>query len=149
MEQSMHTSEELLPIVRPTKSFEPFQLSDIEQSVGKYFERQAEQYRDALAIKKESKELTYGELNRFANRIAHSILEKIGDKNIPVALLFEQGINFLGAILGALKAGKCYVPIDPTFPEARNQYILDNSQAHLIVTNTAISRFMSNSSKSE
>ena len=132
----MHTSEELLPIVRPTKSFEPFQLSDIEQSVGKYFERQAEQYRDALAIKKESKELTYGELNRFANRIAHSILEKIGDKNIPVALLFEQGINFLGAILGALKAGKCYVPIDPTFPEARNQYILDNSQAHLIVTNT-------------
>ncbi len=133
----MQTSENSFLIVRPEKKFEEFKLSEIEQSVGKCFEKQVEKYRDSLAIKKEEKELTYGELNEFVNKIAHSLLEKVGEDNISIALLFEQGINFLGAIFGALKAGKCYVPIDPTFPDSRNQYILDNSQAHLIVTNTA------------
>jgi amino acid adenylation domain-containing protein len=132
----MKVSEPTFPIVRPDKSFEEFQLSEIEQSVGKYFEKQVEKYRDALAVKKGEKELSYGKLNEFANKIAHGILGKVGNENISIALLFEQGINFLGAIFGALKAGKCYVPIDPTFPDSRNQYILDNSQAHLIVTNT-------------
>ena len=121
--------------VEPSTPFERFVKEDIEQSVASRFEKQVAKYSDHLAIQDKTARLTYGQLNQCANRIARSILSKRGIKEEPIALLFEQGATFLAAIFGVLKSGKFYVPIDPTFPEARNSYILEDSQASLIVTN--------------
>lgn len=132
--QSSPTSNRL---VQPTNPFAEFVPAEVEQSVASRFEKQAAQYPDQLAIKDKTGQLTYAQLNQLANKIARSILAKRAVQGEPIALLFEQGTNFIAAIFGVLKTGNCYVPIDPTFPEARNTYILEDSQSSLIVTNSA------------
>jgi len=123
--------------ITPDKRFSPFLKADVEQSVPGRFEAQATKYADQIAVKDRQGCFTYGEFNAFANRIAHGVLAERGIGSEQVVLFFEQGANFLAAIFGVLKTGKCYVPIDPSFPEARNRYILEHSQACLVVTNTA------------
>ena len=76
------------------------------------------------------------DLNDAANRIAHAILRQRGAGAETIALLFEQGAPVIAAILGVLKAGKIYVALDPSFPQAQLTHMLDDSQAALIVTNS-------------
>ena len=90
-------------------------------------------YPDRLAIKAGDRSFTYAELNRVANRVAHAILAKRGPGNEPIALLFEQGAAAIVAILGVLKAGKIYVPLDRGYPPARIASMLEDSQAELIL----------------
>ena len=135
IEQSM--GQETMKKVTPDKAFAPFLETEIEQSVAARFEKQVALYGDRTAVQDSQQSLTYIQFNGFANRIAHSILTERGTSAEQIVLFFEQGVNFLGAIFGVLKTGKCYVPIDPSFPKARNAYILGHSQAQLIVTNTA------------
>ena len=127
----------LAPRVKANLSFVPFARADIEQSISARFEQQVEKYADQLAVKGGDLSLSYGELNRAANRIAHALIGRLGRKPEPVALLLRQGIPAVLAILGILKAGKCYVPLDPTYPEARLVSIFEESQAALIVTDDA------------
>jgi amino acid adenylation domain-containing protein len=122
-------------LVEPTNAFNEFLLEDIEQSIASRFETQVRKYPDQLAIKDKIRQFTYSQLNQFANQIAYSIVLEHGSQEDPVAIFFEQGALFLATIFGVLKTGKFYVPIDPSFPEARNSYILEDSQAKLIVTN--------------
>ncbi len=100
------------------------------------FETRVEQYPNSVAVRTRDRALTYRELNQRANQIAHQIVSAIGTENVPVILLFQQGVDFLSAIFGALKAGKSYVPVDPDFPSDRNRYIIENSTASLVVTST-------------
>jgi len=123
--------------VKPGPSFVPFARVDIEQSIPARFEQQVEKYGDQLALKNGDLLLSYGELNRVANRLARAVVDRLGSKPEPVALLLRQGIPAVSSILGILKAGKCYVPLDPTYPEATLVSILEESQASLIVTNDA------------
>jgi amino acid adenylation domain-containing protein len=80
--------------------------------------------------------LTYRDLNQAANRTAHAVLATCGDKNRSIAVLMEHDAPVIGAIIGALKAGKFYVPLDPSLPYARSKFILDDAQAESIITNT-------------
>lgn len=115
-------------------SFVEFKKEDIERSIPKRFEQQVENYPHRLAIKAKSIELTYTEVNQMANRIARSIIAS-GQKGAEtVALLFEPGISMIAAILGVLKAGKIWVPLDPSHPLDRISYILADSQANLILS---------------
>jgi amino acid adenylation domain-containing protein len=121
--------------VHPSGSFVPFERAEIEQSIPSRFEQQAGRYPDRVAVQTESEQLTYSELNRAANRIAHAILERRGAGPEQVILLLEQGIPAVAVILGILKSGKTYVPLDPSLPHARLSYIAGQSQAGLLVTN--------------
>ncbi len=118
----------------PTNDFEPFCLSDIDEAIPRRFEKQVRRYGDATAVRSRGESLTYSELNETANRIAHAILEHIGEGEEPVALLLDQTARTIAAILGALKAGKIYVPINPGFPRARLAYMIEDSQAALVIT---------------
>ncbi|MFQ5684549.1 MAG: AMP-binding protein [Candidatus Binatia bacterium] len=120
--------------VRPTNPFVKFKKEDIEQSIPDRFEKMVRLYPDRLAVKTRDHQLTYDELNKAANRVAHAILEQRGKGNEPVALLFEHGASAIAAILGVLKAGKIYVPLDPSYPLTRLRYVLEDSQAAFIVT---------------
>ena len=88
-----------------------------------------------IAIKTKDRSITYEALNQEANRIGAAILERLGPRNEPVALLFGNGIDSIAALMGTLKAGKCFIAIDPSFPLPRIRYMLRDTEARLIVTN--------------
>ncbi|OIK05294.1 non-ribosomal peptide synthetase [Streptomyces monashensis] len=67
---------------------------------------------------------TYGELDRWANRIAHRLRARGAGPHRRVALLMERSPLMVAAVLGTLKAGACYVPVDPTGPRARTDLLL-------------------------
>ena len=121
--------------VHPTNAFIRFEKEETEQSIPQRFEQQVSRYRDRLAVKTRSHQLTYAALNKVANRVARALLAQRGEGPESIALLLEHNALMIAAILGVLKAGKVYVPLDPSFPYARNAYILEDSQAGLIVTN--------------
>ncbi len=118
----------------PTHSFSEFKKDEIERSIPDRFERQVAKYPHRLAVKTGNHALTYDALNRAANRLARAVLEQRGEGEEPVALLFDQGAAAITAILAALKAGKIYVPLDPTSPRAKISSVLQDSQAGLVVS---------------
>jgi amino acid adenylation domain-containing protein len=123
------------PLIVPTNPFVPFGKDEIEQSIPDRFEEQVRRYPDRLAVKSSSYALTYDELNRAANRVACFILGQRGIGEEPIALLFEHSAPVITAILGVLKAGKIYVPLDPSLPRSRATYILKDLQSGLMITN--------------
>jgi amino acid adenylation domain-containing protein len=121
--------------IHPTNAFIRFAKEETEQSIPQRFEQQASRYPDRLAVKTRNHQLTYAALNKVANRVARALLAQRGAGAESIALLLEHDASMIAAILGVLKAGKVYVPLDPSFPYARNAYILEDSQAGLIITN--------------
>jgi amino acid adenylation domain-containing protein len=116
-----------------TSPFTPFAKEAIEQSIGRRFEEQVRLHPGRLAVKSQGDAWSYAELKETADRIAHAIVAARGSAEEPVALVLEQGALLLAAILGALKAGKIYVPLDPAFPRARIGDMLADSQAPLVI----------------
>jgi amino acid adenylation domain-containing protein len=121
--------------VQPSHPFIEFKKEEIEQTVTDRFEQQVKQHSARLAVKGKDRHFTYETLNRTANRIAHAILAQRGQGEEPIGLLFEPGALAVAAILGTLKAGKIWVPLDPALPQARLAYILADAQIKLILTN--------------
>jgi amino acid adenylation domain-containing protein len=107
---------------------------DIEQTIQRRFEQIVAQDPARLALCTASERLSYGELNRLANRIAHAIVPLRTGSRRPVAIFMEQGAPAILAILASLKAGSFFVHLEPSNPVSRNAYILENSQADLVLT---------------
>ena len=118
----------------PENPFAEFLKSEIEQSIPSRFEKQAGRHGDRVAIDSLGQRLTYTALNQQANRLAQTLLEQIGGRQERVAFLLGHGIQPIVAILAILKAGGCYVPLDPVWPEARLAAVLQDSQAACVVT---------------
>ncbi|TWC23391.1 non-ribosomal peptide synthase protein (TIGR01720 family)/amino acid adenylation domain-containing protein [Pseudomonas sp. SJZ085] len=97
------------------------------------FEQQAEHTpeRDALCF--EGRRLSYSELNRRANQVAHYLRSRGVVANRPVALCVERSLELLVGLLGILKAGGAYVPLDPTYPVDRLAYMLEDAQPVLFL----------------
>ncbi|NDA90264.1 MAG: amino acid adenylation domain-containing protein, partial [Alphaproteobacteria bacterium] len=97
------------------------------------FEQQVESTPDSIAIICNGHQLTYKDLNQRANQLAH-YLRKIGiEKEAIISLIIDRGINFLIAVLAIFKAKAAYLPIEPTFPIKRIQYILTNSKTKFVI----------------
>lgn len=79
-------------------------------------------------------QLTYGELNHRANGLAHLLLEQGIQPGTYVAVMMERSLEMLVALVGILKAGGVYVPLDPTYPTERLAWMLTDTQAPLILT---------------
>ena len=118
-----------LAVVSPGFAAEP-----MARSIPARFEDIVRRYPDRLAVKMAGRELSYAQLNREANRIAWAIFERRGAAKESVALLFDHGIDVIAALLGALKAGKFYVVLEPSNPSQRIGYILEESQSALLLT---------------
>jgi amino acid adenylation domain-containing protein len=131
--------QRLLPVQRegPSNSFCEFTKTEIEQSVAARFEKQVALYGDRLAAKSDQEEITYNALNRRANRVARAILEPCGDCDDPLALLFTYGVLPVVAVIGVFKAGKIVVTIDPTSPVARNEGLMADAGAQMVLTDSA------------
>jgi polyketide synthase PksJ len=94
----------------------------------------ADTYAEATALTFEDERLSYAELDRQANRIAHALLGMASGRNQFVALLFNRSSEMLAAQLGVLKAGAAYVPIDPEVPQQRLNYLLRDCGARVLLT---------------
>ncbi len=108
----------------------------------KKFEEQVERFSRKPAVITENRQLSFWELNQLANRAAHQILEydrTPGTTSEPsaAALLFEHSAAMIIGVIGALKAGKIYMPLDINYPEKRLIYMLTHSEARLVLTNNA------------
>jgi len=122
----------------PSRTFVEFKKEEIEQSIPDRFEKIVGKYPERIAVKTRNHTLCYDAVNKAANRMARAILRERGDGAEPVALLLDHEAPMIAAILGVLKAGKFYVPLDPTHPQSRLACLLEDSQAALIVTNNTI-----------
>lgn len=120
----------------PSNTFVEFPRIDLETSIPHCFEAQVRNFPERIAIQGGDSAISYAQLNQWANRIAHGILE-VAERQETVALLLENGSPVIAAILGVLKAGGINVPLDPLFPEERLCYMLDDAQATLLITNSA------------
>ena len=98
------------------------------------FEAQAERTPDALAVMYEGQELTYREVNERANALAHALIERGVELESRVGLSVERSPEMIVGILGILKAGGAYVPIDPSYPQARIDYIAADANARCVLT---------------
>lgn len=124
----------------PSGTFVEFPIEDVETSIPARFQKIVRLYPDRLAVKTGDRSLTYKELNASANQIAHRIFNNCGEGNRPVAILMEHGADVLAAILAVLKAGKIYVPLDPTYPIERLKYVLHDTRAPLVITHNETRR---------
>jgi amino acid adenylation domain-containing protein len=118
----------------PSGKFVEFPKQDVETSIPKRFEKIAGQFPDRVAVTMRNRTLTYQELNQAANRLAHAILAQRGETQEPIALLMDHDIPLIVAIVGVLKAGKICVVLDPSFPKDRSVFLLEDSQASLLIT---------------
>lgn len=98
------------------------------------FEEQALLNPGGAAVVHGRERLSYGELNARANRLAHE-LRSLGVKpESRVAICAERGCAMIAGMLGILKAGGCYVPLDPAYPDDRLQFMLEDSGAQVLLT---------------
>ena len=102
--------------------------------VHELFEKQVNQSPAAIAIIFEEKHLTYLELNQKANQLANYLCEAGIKVNDLVGIFMERSLEMVVALLGILKAGGIYVPIDPEFPEKRISYMIKHSQVSILLT---------------
>ncbi|MFC1851743.1 AMP-binding protein, partial [candidate division CSSED10-310 bacterium] len=107
----------------------------LEQSISECFEKQVDVHRSRVALAHESDTYTYAILNRLANRVAHTILMSHRHSEKPIVFFLEHGAMQIVAIIGILKAGKIYVPLDPSYPESMLKKMRADSGASLIISN--------------
>lgn len=98
------------------------------------FERQVNRSSDAVAVVNEGQSLTYRELNSKANQLARYLRNRGVGPDRLVAICLERSIELLVGLLGVLKAGGGYVPLDPSNPKDRLEYILSDSAPLVLLT---------------
>ncbi|WP_416971231.1 non-ribosomal peptide synthase/polyketide synthase [Streptomyces sp. 4F14] len=102
------------------------------------FEAQVRARADALAVTAGPDRLTYGELNARANRLAHWLINRGVRPEDLVALALPRSADLVVAVLGVLKSGAAYLPLDPDYPAARREFMIEDAQPRLVLDNLAV-----------
>lgn len=123
----------LEPVQVAPEVFVEFPDEDIESSVPARFQRIADAYPDALALKTFNRIFTYAELNSAANRVADALHDELSDATLPVALIAKDRALLVVSMLGALKAGMFYTIIEPDLPAPRITEIVARFQPQAII----------------
>lgn len=103
-------------------------------TVQELFEQRVKVFSDKTAIESISGSLSYSELEKRSNQFAHYLIKKGFGQDKIAALSLNRSSSMIIAVLGILKAGGCYLPMDPTFPDERLFYMIEDSGAELLVT---------------
>jgi amino acid adenylation domain-containing protein len=105
-----------------------------DKCIHQIFEEQVSKTPDAIAVVFEEHRLSYRELNRRANQLAHHLLELGAGPEVPVALFLDRSLELAVAVLAILKAGAVNVPLDPAFPRDRLAFMLEDTRAWFVLT---------------
>ena len=103
-----------------------------------WFEEVVRLHPDKTAVVAPDGSLTFEELNRQANRVARWLLDQGVGPESRVGVFLERSTRAIVAILGVLKSGAAYVPLDPTYPEDRLRHMLQDSQAQVVLTQASL-----------
>ena len=109
-----------------------------ERLVQNLFEEQAAKAPHLVAAETSKEKITYGELNLRANQVAHHLVELGVRPDDRVGVCLERGCELLIALFGVLKAGAAYVPLDPAYPEDRLRYMLEDSEARIVISHSSL-----------
>jgi natural product biosynthesis luciferase-like monooxygenase protein len=107
------------------------------QSIAAQFDRQAARTPDAVALRTWQASLTYRELDVRASQVARALRQRGVTAGQVVGVFVERSIDMVVAVLGVLKAGAAYLPLDPAYPRERIAFILDDAQVTHVVTHAA------------
>ena len=118
-----------------------------DKCIHKLFEEQVERTPDKVALVAVDKKLTYKELNEEANKIAHSLIEKGIGKGDIVGLMLPRKSYLLSALFGILKTGAAYLPIDMELPAERIEYMCQDTNAKLVVSQDNIDSLLASDNK--
>ena len=105
-----------------------------DKCVHELFEQQAAKTPAAVAVKYEDQELTYAELNEHANQVANHLISLNVQPDTFIGLCLERGFEMVISILGILKAGAAYLPIDPDYPEERLRQVVKAAGIEIVLT---------------
>ncbi|WP_156483806.1 AMP-binding protein, partial [Azotobacter vinelandii] len=105
-----------------------------ERGVHQLIEEQVARTSEAVALVFGEQEMSYGELNRRANRLAHRLIELGVGPDVLVGIAVERGFEMVVGLLAILKAGGAYVPLDPEYPRERLAYMIGDSGIGLLLT---------------
>ncbi|MGH9391286.1 MAG: AMP-binding protein, partial [Vicinamibacteria bacterium] len=108
--------------------------------IHRLFEEQADLRPEAVAVIHGDRAFTYGELDRRSNALARTLLERGVRPNDVIALFADRSISMVSGILGILKAGASYVPLDPGYPKERLEFLVSDSQAPLVIVPRELSQ---------
>jgi non-ribosomal peptide synthetase component F len=106
-----------------------FNISSIDSSISDLFRHRVACGGERIAVLTDNERLTYAELDAASNRVANAILEVRGSIEEAVLLFLDQGLSSVISTLGVLKAGKFYVPVDPTLPDLYLRNIVEDCGA--------------------
>ncbi|NET37229.1 MAG: amino acid adenylation domain-containing protein, partial [Cyanothece sp. SIO1E1] len=104
------------------------------QLIHQLFARQVEQTPDAIALIYQNQHLTYQTLNQQAQYLAHTLQTLGVGPEMPVGICMERSLEMVVGLLGILQAGGTYVPLDPTYPQARLAFILTDTHPPIVLT---------------
>ncbi|WP_058533816.1 non-ribosomal peptide synthetase [Legionella saoudiensis] len=104
------------------------------KSIAAMFEEQAKRVPEHVAVLFEGKSLTYKELNERSNQLAHHLKSLNVKPEVMVGLSMDRGIELVISFLAILKVGGAYVPLDPTYPAERLGFMLEDTQASVLLT---------------
>ena len=107
-------------------------------SVPELFEQQALRTPEAIAVRYQEQELSYAELNGRANQLAHHLLAVGVRTETRVGLCVERSMEMVVALLGILKAGAAYVPLDPEYPQARLAFMMADAEVSVLLTQESL-----------
>ncbi|MBD2816466.1 AMP-binding protein, partial [Xenorhabdus sp. Flor] len=130
-----------LPLLTPperTQLLTAFNAREVsypqDQLLQQLFEQQVTNSPAATALVYGEQQLSYAELNRQANQLAHALIAAGVQPDDRVAICVERGVDMIAGLFGILKAGAGYVPLDPDYPTERLNYILSDCEPKLLLT---------------
>ncbi|MFL1546445.1 amino acid adenylation domain-containing protein [Pseudomonas sp. O39] len=145
LEQAPHTALNLVSVVPAAEQqqlLEQFNATQAHFPQGTTLhgriEAQAARTPEAIAAVHQGRQLTYAELNQQANLLAHHLLALGVKPDDRVAIVARRGLDTLAGLLAILKAGACYVPVDPSHPAERLNYLLTDSAPVAVLTQHAL-----------
>ncbi|MCL6261367.1 amino acid adenylation domain-containing protein [Aquiflexum sp. TKW24L] len=138
----------IIPTEEKTLLLETLNATDAEyphdKTIVDLFEEQVNKTPDAIALEFESNQLTYRQLDKKSNQLAH-YLKSIGvTSENPVPICLDRSLEMIIAIFGIIKAGGAYVPIDPFFPADRIDYMIEDTGANIVICSTETSKNFGN-----
>lgn len=116
----------------------PWIGGSVRQCIHQEFEQYAEAAPNTPAVVFKGQSLTYGELNSRANRLAHRLRALGVQPDTLVGLCVERSFEMVIGILGILKSGGAYVPLDPAYPKERLAFMLEDTQATVVLTQPSL-----------
>lgn len=98
------------------------------------FKEQVSENPDKIALVDQEKIYNYNDLDILSDKIASYLQKNISEKPVPIAVLMNRSANLVAVLLGILKSGRAYIPLDPSFPNDRLEYIIQHSEVQQIIS---------------